>query len=54
INPLFARIRYPVICRYLMNRLIITGVGRVTDVIELMDKDDTVVAQHELVVNVGS
>ncbi|OAV88948.1 hypothetical protein PTTG_28868 [Puccinia triticina 1-1 BBBD Race 1] len=52
INPLLARARSPVLCGYLINRMIVIGVRRVTDVIETTDKEDTVIAQHKLIINI--
>ncbi|OAV87638.1 hypothetical protein PTTG_29344 [Puccinia triticina 1-1 BBBD Race 1] len=53
INPLLACLRYPVICNYPVNRLIVYGCGQVKDVIELCDHKKAIIVQHKVVVNIS-
>ncbi|OAV92921.1 hypothetical protein PTTG_27477 [Puccinia triticina 1-1 BBBD Race 1] len=53
INPLLARVRFPVICNYPVNRMIVYGRGRVKEVIELCDEAKATIVQHKVVVNIS-
>ncbi|WAQ89638.1 hypothetical protein PtA15_11A328 [Puccinia triticina] len=52
INPLLARKRYPVVCPYHVNRLIISGQGSVKGVSDIWDYNLNVVGHHEVTVEV--
>ncbi|OAV95499.1 hypothetical protein PTTG_26634 [Puccinia triticina 1-1 BBBD Race 1] len=53
INPLLACVRFPVICNYPVNRMIVYGRGRVKEVIELCDEAKATIVQHKVVVNIS-